>query len=128
MQKILFICYGRCLAKFNKLLFTDDVPRAWPFGPVFPRTYRSYTETIPQNLTIEEKEMYLQDVDILKEISQIVDSCYNISANKLSEWSHLKDSPWYNTVFKDDNAEWNRTIDNEVIKDFFKDNWQRGLL
>lgn len=128
MQKILFICYGRCLAKFNKQLFTDDEPRAWPFGPVFPRTYRSYVETIPTSLTIAEKEEYLKEVDILKEISQIVDLCYNISANRLSEWSHLKDSPWYKTVFKEDNVQWNRTIDNDVIKDFFNNNWQSGLL
>lgn len=128
MQKILFICYGLCLAKFDRPLFTDDEPRAWPFGPVFPRTYRSYVEVIPPNLTIAEKEEYLKEINILREISQIVDLCYNISANRLSEWSHLKDSPWYKTVFRDENVQWNRTIDNDVIKDFFNNNWQSGLL
>ena len=31
INKILFYVYGVYLAKFNKPLFTDDTPKAWPY-------------------------------------------------------------------------------------------------
>ena len=34
-QKILYIIYGYCLAKYDRVVFLES-PKAWPFGPVFP--------------------------------------------------------------------------------------------
>lgn len=36
-QKLLYCCYGAILAQFDERL-TDEHPKAWPYGPVFPRT------------------------------------------------------------------------------------------
>ena len=37
-QKLLYCCYGAVLAETNERL-TDEHPKAWPYGPVFPRTF-----------------------------------------------------------------------------------------
>ena len=37
-QKLLYCCYGAILAEFNERL-TDEHPKAWMYGPVFPRTF-----------------------------------------------------------------------------------------
>ena len=42
VNKMLFICYGLYLSMTNKKLFSDDTPKAWPFGPVFPRVYKRF--------------------------------------------------------------------------------------
>ena len=73
MQKILFMCYGQALViKNDTPLFVDDTPKAWPFGPVFPRSYKRYEETIPSDLTSDEKEQYAKDINILKMIANTV--------------------------------------------------------
>lgn len=130
MQKLLFMCYGVYLTKHNKPLFSDDAPKAWPFGPVFPRSYRRYMEIPPSDLTTEDKSNFLKDKDMLIEITRIVDSYYSYSANALSEWSHQKGSPWSTTVFSngDNSVVWNKVIDNDVIRDYFKNGkWRQGL-
>lgn len=58
MQKILFMCYGLYLTKHNEPLFSDDTPKAWPFGPVFPRSYKRYVEVVPNDLSIDDKKAF----------------------------------------------------------------------
>lgn len=121
LQNLLFMCYGLYLAKRNNPLFSDDAPKAWPFGPVFPRTYKRYEESVPEDLSENDKIEFLKDTDTLVEITNIVDSYYNYSANSLSEWSHQKDSPWAKTVFSENGGPvtWNKVISQEIIKDYF---------
>lgn len=37
INKILFYVYGAYLADTGKALFSDDTPKAWTYGPVFPK-------------------------------------------------------------------------------------------
>lgn len=130
MQKLLFICYGLYYSKYDKPLFDDDNPKAWPFGPVFPRSYKRYVEEIPMDLSKDEKSAFLEDRTTLQLITKVVDSYYCYSASTLSEWSHRKDSPWAKTVFSDsDNSiQWNKEIDSSTIKNFFgSEKWKVGL-
>ncbi|WP_300549632.1 Panacea domain-containing protein [uncultured Bacteroides sp.] len=130
MQKILFMCYGLYLTNHSEPLFADDTPKAWPFGPVFPRSYKRYVEAVPKDLSIDDKKAFLKDKETLIAISKIVDSYYNYSANALSEWSHQKDSPWAKTVFSQDenSVTWNKIIDTQIIKEYFKSGrWKQGL-
>lgn len=130
MQKILFMCYGLYLSKHDTPLFSDDTPKAWPFGPVFPRSYKRYVETVPQDLSEYDKKCFLKDSNTLLMITEVVDSYYNYSACTLSDWSHQKDSPWAKTVFGGDNnsVSWNRVIDQQTIKEYFKKGlWKKGL-
>lgn len=129
MQKLLFICYGLYLVNHDTPMFSDDTPKAWPFGPVFPRSYKRYAESIPADLSESDKRMFLEDRETLRSITNIVDRYCFHSANALSEWSHQLDSPWAKTVFpKNGKIAWNRPIEQDIIKDYFSGNqWMKGL-
>ncbi len=130
MQKLLFMCYGLYLSNHDKPLFLDDTPKAWPFGPVFPRSYKRYVEAVPGDLSTNDKEAFLSDKETLIAITGIVDSYYSYSANTLSDWSHQNDSPWAKTVFSkgSNSVTWNKVIDAEIIKEYFKSGrWEQGL-
>ena len=128
MQKLLFICYGLYLSNHDTPLFLDDAPKAWPFGPVFPRSYKRYAESAPSDLSENDKRMFLKDRDTLRSITGIVDQYCSYPANILSEWSHQKGSPWAQTVFSaDGKIEWNKPIEQETIKNYFNGEWRTGL-
>lgn len=127
MQKMLFMCYGQALT-MGVTLFSDDKPRAWPFGPVFPRTYKRYDEQIPNGLSVKEKEQFASSPDILRMISRTVAQYCHVSATRLSDWSHQIDSPWQQTVFSGERPEWNREIQQSVIINYFKNpSWRIGI-
>lgn len=50
LQKFMYISYGVYLAITENRIFDDDTPKAWPFGPVFPRINKKI------NLDIEPSE------------------------------------------------------------------------
>lgn len=128
MQKLLFMCYGQALVLENRPLFTDDTPKAWPFGPVFPRSYKRYEETLPDDLTDEDKRRFSENRDVLLMIAQTVANFCHTSATRLSEWSHQPGSPWQQTVFSGDNPEWNRPIPPQIIQEYFSNsNWSSGI-
>lgn len=129
MQKLLFMCYGQALTiDEGQPLFLDDTPKAWPFGPVFPRSYKRYEEIAPVDLTVEEKNSFARNERQLAMIAQTVADYCHISATRLSEWSHQYGSPWQQTVFGGDRAEWNRQISDDVIRRYFSNpNWRIGI-
>lgn len=128
MQKLLFMCYGQALVLENRPLFTDDKPKAWPFGPVFPRSYKHYEEVMPSELSLEDKNRYAQNIPLLQMIAQTVADYCHISATRLSEWSHSKDSPWWNTVFSPEGSAWNREIPLDMIQSYFQsEGWRIGI-
>lgn len=128
MQKLLFMCYGQALAEHHILLFNDDRPKAWPFGPVFPRVYKRYEEQIPTDLSVEEKQQFASSPDILRMISITVANYCHVSAVRLSDWSHQNGSPWQQTVFSGDKPGWNREIQQSVIIDYFSNqSWSSGI-
>ena len=131
MQKLLFIFYGIYLAETGKPPFTDDTPKAWPHGPVFPRVNIRYVpKNIPESLTEGEKEMYKSDAFALQLADKIVRRFHNVSAYNLSEWSHQKGSPWHIAIFGRDGAntdiKWNKQIDNADIQSYFK-GWKNQI-
>ena len=126
MQKILYMCYGLSLAN-NNPLFTDDTPRAWPFGPVFPIAYKRYSASYPKPITEREKERYLK-IPMLRTIFDIVARYCRYTSRALSEWSHEVSGPWWNTVYgNSEGVEWNREIDSTVISNYFRGEWHRNL-
>ena len=128
VQKILFICYGLYYAKNNRLLFDDDRAQAWPFGPVFPRSYKRYSTYVSTDLSDKEKEEFLKDRDTLFTITMLTDKLSFCTARELSEWSHQPDSPWSKAVLKDGKLKWSQELDPEDIKNFFTgEEWKIGL-
>lgn len=126
MQKLLFMCYGQALVMEGKPLFADDTPKAWPFGPVFPRSYKRYEEVMPIDLSSEEKDRFAQNIPILQMIAKTVADYCHVSATRLSDWSHSSGSPWWKTVFDPDKGSaWNRVIEDDLIKSYFQnEDWR----
>lgn len=129
LQKILFVCYGLYMAKHDgNHLFGDDTPQAWPFGPVFPRSYTRYNNIIGSELTTEEKAEFLKDTDTLKQIVSITDKLCYYTAKSLTAWSHQPDTPWSKVVIQNNKVCWRAELKDEDIKKYFSDGtWQQGL-
>lgn len=129
INKILFIVYGVYYAHTDKLLFEDDTPKAWPFGPVFPRVYKKIDISEPVLGFSDEKISEFKKEDrLLGFIMRIIDKLYDCSAMSLTRWSHEEGSPWYNTIYETDangdvvnQNSWNTPISASEIKTYFKD-------
>lgn len=128
LQKLLYILFGSYLATYDKPLFTDDTPRVWPYGPVFPESYKHFKHTPPADLTEAEKQRFLQDEDALRLASAVAREFATYTATQLSNWAHLGQNPWARTL-RDCGHAWNVVIPNEYIHTFFKDEelWREGL-
>lgn len=123
MQKLLYLWYGFYLAKSDTKLFSDDTPKAWPFGPVFPRVNKRYSpNNIPEtkDLPVYKISKNQQAFDIMLDV---VTKYHDISAFELSKWSHEENGPWYKTIYGDKTNEqevkWNKEIPDFLIKEYF---------
>jgi len=122
INKILFYAYGTYLADTNEVLFKDDRPKAWPYGPVFPIVNNKINPTdIVSGFSKEKSDLFQKNLKALKAIKDAVDKLYNKTAYRLTQWSHNDGSPWYKTVFPDTNTNtpWNTEINRDYIKTYF---------
>ncbi len=121
MQKLLFMFYSIFYAYKNTYLFTDDTPKAWPYGPVFPRVNVRYNpNAIPSDLTKQEKNSFLENKEALFLANNVINNYVNVSAHSLSEWSHEKGSPWFKTIYGENtDINWNQPILERYIKEYF---------
>ena len=121
VNKLLFMCYGTYLSLVNDKLF-DEAPKAWPFGPVFPKVYKTFEmKEMPIIISDENKQYFNSNLPALNICCAVVDKYSNVSAYDLSMWSHMEGSPWYQTVYKDTPIVWNKVIEDNVIKEYFKE-------
>lgn len=136
LQKILFVCYGLYLVRHNdnpqcisQKLFADDTPKAWPFGPVFPRSYKRHS-MLRGILMEEEKVEFSKDKETLYEIWHITEKLCGLSAKDLTRWSHQDDTPWDKALFGEGKKlKWGVVISDESIYDYFKGSeWKIGLM
>ena len=122
VNKLLFMCYGLYLAFYGEKLFSE-IPKAWPYGPVFPNVYKSYSLFRIPIFISEEKSKCFENNEKAKNIfAQVIDKYCHVSAYNLSMWSHSPDGPWHKTVFGDNgegNSGWNKEISGELIKNYF---------
>lgn len=95
-QKLLYCCYGVVLAVHHERL-TDETPKAWMYGPVFPRTYSDIKK---KRLTSEMSREFVElcPCAIRELVDRTIDTFGVYSARALSEWSHKSGSPWSKTV------------------------------
>ncbi|MGV3602423.1 MAG: Panacea domain-containing protein [Dyadobacter fermentans] len=117
LQKLLFITYGYILAKKNYEIFTET-PKAWPFGPVFPRVQKlvkldNVIRPDDPGIRSIKEDSFLTEV-----MTDIVSKYARYSATQLSEWSHETGSPWYLTT-QLPNFRWNDEIPNSYISEYF---------
>ena len=127
INKILFYVYGVYLAEKGVPLFSGDRPKAWPYGPVFPRANkRVNTDEIISFRCFSSDQ--INELENKKDVLYLIDSAvkhmYNKSAYSLTQWSHQEGSPWYRTIYPqapDDLTQkpWNTVIDDALIKEYF---------
>ena len=128
LQKFMYISYGVYLAITENRIFDDDTPKAWPFGPVFPRINKKINLDIePSEPAFNSDYDALPETDPLKKVVEFVTFTYkDYSAKALSDWSHRDDGPWFQTVYPNGNTaeeKWNQVIDDEKIKTYFQKNF-----
>ena len=123
INKILFFVYGRYLALTGNKLFTDDTPKAWPYGPVFPIVNKRINPSEEVKFTPEMISEYKKNGTALEIIKDAVNVMHSKSAQMLTDWSHQIGSPWYRTLYEGRNdgsrAAWNTEIKDEYIKEYF---------
>jgi uncharacterized phage-associated protein len=117
VQKLLFIVYAYFLVKHNTVII-DEQPKAWPYGPVFPKTRKQidYGKIVPIDydyLDRVKRDELLTDV-----LNKLIEDAGAISASGLTEWSHREGSPWDKTT-KQKDFKWNDPIPDEYIIEYF---------
>ena len=117
VQKMLYIIYGYFLAKENKQIFTET-PKAWPYGPVFPRTRKRVDFGRVYRLDDEELKDIANNEELKKVFNEVIDKYAKFSAGQLSEWSHMEGGAWDKTV-KTPDFDWNDEIPDEYISEYF---------
>ena len=125
INKILFYVYGVYLAENQLPLFMDDTPKAWTYGPVFPRPNKSVDiNEVIKSFPADKVKAYKANKKALDLVVKVVDRMYDKSAMSLTQWSHVENSPWYNTVYQKDRdgniikqRPWNTRIEESLIKD-----------
>lgn len=120
VQKMLFMAYGVIYAKHNRI-FIDESPKAWPFGPVFPKTRSKVDYGTLLSKTNPIFDEISKDDIVNATFDTIIDKYSKYSASQLSNWSHMPDSPWDKTK-NEKGFEWNKPIDDQYIKEYFTQN------
>lgn len=117
VQKMLYIIYGYFLAKENYIIFTET-PKAWPYGPVFPRTRNKVDFGRVYKITDDDIQNIYENSEIVDVFDKVIDKYAKFTASQLSDWSHMEGGAWDRTT-KQDGFDWNKEIPNEYIKDYF---------
>ena len=108
LQKLLYITYGYYLTKGIQI--TEETPKAWPSGPVFPRVHSQRIHEQPDAPTAPIEYEGLRDT-----VSKIVARYGTIHPSKLAEWAREPDSPWDEV-----SPNWERPLDNQSILAYFR--------
>ena len=118
IQKLLYCVYGTVLGRFNARI-TDEHPKAWPYGPVFPKVFdyihngkliELYSRLLEHELADEEKAF----------VCGIVRYFGKFAAGQLSYWSPRPESPWYKVVAVEGSG-WNVVVRDQDIRDYFRE-------
>ena len=114
LHKILYITYGLFLANFGSRL-VDEHPKAWPYGPVFPRVNKK----VKVSESVSDSEYSELPKEIQLGIDKAVTTFGDWSAVRLTEWSHDPIGPWALTRKLDD-SKWGSIIDDRLIYVYFQ--------
>lgn len=117
VQKMLYILYSYFLAKHNRQIF-EETPKAWPYGPVFPRTRKKVDFTKVYKRTDSDIEDILKEDMMVEKFNSVIDKYSKFSASHLSNWSHMENGPWDKTV-KGSGFKWGEHIPDQYIKEYF---------
>lgn len=127
INKILFYVYGVYYAETGQLLFKDDTPKAWPYGPVFPIVNKKVNpDEIINTFSKDALQEFNNRPKALELVKSAVNTMHSMSAVSLTQWSHKEGSPWYDALYiKDEKGDiveqnkWNTQIPADLIKGYF---------
>lgn len=117
VQKMLYIAYGFFLAKYNRVLILET-PKAWPYGPVFPRTRKKIDYSTVINIDELQFKEIKQDQQVVDFFSELVKKYSKYTASQLARWSNHKGSPCH-VATKMNNFTWNTPIQDNLIVKYF---------
>ena len=122
LQKILYFSTGTYVATENRPM-TEQLFQAWPYGPVLPNLYyqlRMYGDSdITELIEFENSKYSYKYGEVFDTIVSIVEKLGNLTAWELSEKTHAKNGPWFQTV---DKKGYKKDIDFNLIKEYFTKN------
>lgn len=125
LQKMVYFAHGTHLALHDQPLIKERI-QAWKYGPVIPDIYYTFrfyggdpiTDTdMVSDSSEKAHELSVFDNDALETLQFTWDSLKNISAGKLSGWTHLPGSPWEKHYIPDES---DLIIPDEDIASYFK--------
>lgn len=124
VNKILFAVYGRYLAQTGNVLFTDDTPKAWPYGPVFPIVNKRVDISEVVQFTQDKVELFKRNRIAQEIVVQSVKEMHDKSAQYLTAMSHRPDTPWDKTIHPGNGGTvaWNTEIPADIIKKYYTSN------
>ena len=117
VQKMLYIIYSYFMAKHNIQLFIER-PKAWPYGPVFPKTRKRVNYGIVYKRDQTELKDLLSEAELVAKFTSVITIYSKFSASELSDWSHMCGSPWDRTT-KIPGFKWGDRIPDAFIKEYF---------
>ena len=120
VQKLLYISYGVGLAAFGQRI-ADESPRAWPYGPVFPKTREALIGSDFGAVTFDgspDLSLMKRDERLYSCVASALKTFGSWTAGQLTAWSHKKGSPWWRVAEEDLNA-WNSPIPDDYIVAYF---------
>lgn len=121
VQKLLYIIYGTYLRVYGQRLL-DEHPKAWPYGPVFPKTRTAILRLNCEGELEYPMESVLDGLKLDEKLNRVFDFAFNYfgawNSGQLTEWSHREGSPWDITT-KQEGFKWGNPIPDSSILDFF---------
>ncbi|PUZ27553.1 Uncharacterized phage-associated protein [Chitinophaga costaii] len=127
LQKMVYFAQGYHLSQFGKPLIIEDI-EAWKFGPVVPDIYIQYSVFGPNPIVETDilayddnlrNKLKTLDEQARQAIEYTWEATRDVSARRLSEWTHEPDSPWQKYYYNDNGGR-RKVIDNHDIQEFFK--------
>lgn len=123
LQKMVFFAHGVYMALNNGDPLIQEEFQAWQFGPVIPNIYYEYKTfgnqpiicdskySSDENKNLQDDELAMRAIDYTWQVTK------NLSAYTLSNWTHIKGSPWEVTYVPGFSS---IPIDNILIAKYFK--------
>lgn len=116
IMKLMYILYGFMLVS-KRCRITKEQPKAWPYGPAFPRVQKHVHLSDP--ITDREyKVLEKTQPELIQTMKTVYDNFGKYSAYQLSSWSHENGSPWSKAMIRSGGA-WNEPLSDEDIYNYF---------
>ena len=126
LQKVVFFAHGYHLARYDEPLIVENF-QAWKFGPVLQSIYHDFKlyGSNPITDTNSLSDPYYRSDFNPKKLSKSAQDAINytwevtkgLTAAQLSNWTHLKGSPWSESYNERDKE---IIIRNDLIKNYFQ--------